>query len=118
MKLLLDEMHAPTIAEALTIDSWDVEAVAAAAELRGRPDEEILTYAASAGRALVTENVVDYAILAEQWASEGRPHAGLIFTNPRRFSRATIAYPGNLITALRRFLADAPIQGESWIWWL
>lgn len=112
-------MHAPSIAEeALTIDSWDVEAVAVAAETRGKPDEEILTHAASTGRALVTENVIDYAILAEQWAGDGRPHAGLIFTSPRRFNRATIAYPGNLVRALSRFLADAPIQGESWIWWL
>lgn len=118
MKLLLDEMHAPSIAEALIIASWDVVAVAAAAELRGKSDEEILTYAASTGRALVTETVVDYATLSEQWAGGGRPHAGLVFTNPRRFNRATIAYPGNVITALRRFLADTPIQGESWIWWL
>lgn len=118
MKLLLDEMHAPSIAEALTIDSWDVVAVAAAAELRGKSDEEVLTYAASTGRSLVTEHVVDYATLSEEWAGDGRPHAGLVFTNPRRFNRATIAYPGNLITALGQFLADPPIQGESWIWWL
>lgn len=111
-------MHAPSIAQALTEDSWDVIAVAAEVELRGMSDEEVLAHAAAAGRALVTENVVDYAPLTEQWTGEGRTHAGLIFTNPRRFNRATMAYPGNLITALRRFLSKPPIDGESWIWWL
>jgi hypothetical protein len=42
----------------------------------------------------------------------------LIFTNPRRFNRATLAYPGKLIAALREFLTDPPITGVSWIWWL
>ena len=118
VKLLLDEMHASTIATALTNDSWDVVAVAAEADLRGMSDEELLTHAASADRAVVTENVVDYAKLAEQWAGKGRTHAGLIFTNPKPFNRATIAYPGNLITALKRFLVDPPTEGESWVWWL
>ena len=43
---------------------------------------------------------------------------GVVFTNPKRFDRATLAYPGTLSTALRRFLDDPPIDGESWIWWL
>lgn len=118
VKLLLDEMHAPSIAEALTRDSWDVVAVAAEAELRGMPDHDVLAHSAASDRALVTENVVDFVPLASQWTGESRTHAGLIFTNPRRFNRATIAYPGNLITALRHFLNDPPIEGESWIWWL
>lgn len=111
-------MHAPSIAEVLTQDSFDVVAVAADMELRGMSDDRVLAHASYAKRALVTENVVDYVTLAEQWAGEGRGHAGLILTNPRRFNRATIAYPGNLITALRLFLDDPPIEGESWVWWL
>lgn len=118
VKLLLDEMHAPSIAEALLDDSWDVVAVAAEVELRGMSDEEVLAYSAASERALVTENVTDYMPLAAQWTGEGHTHTGLIFTHPRRFNRATIAYRGNLITALKRFLKDPPIEGESWIWWL
>ena len=118
VKLLLDEMHAPTIADALTEDSWDVVAVAAEAELRGMSDENLLARSAATGRALVTENAGDFVPLAWQWTGEGRAHAGLIFTNPKRFDRATLAYPGTLSTALRRFLDDPPIDGESWIWWL
>jgi hypothetical protein len=118
VKLLLDEMHAPSIADALTEDSWDVVAVAAEAELRGMSDQNLLARSAATGRALVTENVVDFVPLTWQWTGEGRAHAGLIFTNPKRFNRATLAYPGALSTALRPFLDDPPIEGESWIWWL
>jgi len=118
VKLLLDEMHAPSIADALTKDSLDVVAVASVADLRGVPDADLLAHAASSGRALVTENIVDFAPLANQWATEDRPHAGLIFTNPKRFNRATLAYPGNLMAALRSFHDDPPVDGQSWIWWL
>ena len=118
VKALLDEMHAPSIAGSLNDQSFDVIAVAADPGLRGRSDEDLLTHAAAPGRALVTENVADYMPLATQWAGAGEAHAGLIFTNPRRFNRATLAYPGNLIAALREFLADPPITGVSWIWWL
>ena len=118
MNLLLDETHAPSIADALTEHSWNLAAVAADAELRGLSDEDLLAHAAAGERALVTENVADFVPLATQWTGEGRAHFGLIFTNPRRFNRATLAYPGNLITALRRFLNDPPVGGDSWIWWL
>lgn len=118
MKLILDEMHAPGIADGLIAESFDVVAVAAQPELRGMSDEELLAHAATHGRALVTENVADLMMLTTQWAGEGREHAGVIFTNPRRFNRAALAYPGNLVAALRQFLNDPPITGKSWIWWL
>ena len=118
MKLLLDEMHAPSVAVDLTGEAFDIVAVAAQPELRGMADDELLAYGATERRALVTENVADFMPLATQSAGEHEPHAGLIFTNPKRFDRATLAYPGNLITSLREFLTHPPIKGESWIWWL
>ena len=118
MKLLLDEMHAPSVADKLAGESFDVVAVAAQPELRGISDEELLTYATAERRALVTENAADFMPLATQWAGEHETHSGLVFTNPRRFNRATLAYPGNLIVALREYLTNPPITCESWIWWL
>ncbi len=118
MKLLLDEMHAPSIADALAKESLDVVAVASMADVRGTSDRDLLAYATADGRAVVTENIVDFALLTARWASENRPHAGLVYTNPKRFDRATLAYPGNLINALRTFLDDPPIDRESWTWWL
>ncbi len=111
-------MHAPGIADSLAEESFDLVAVAADPALRGMPDEDLLTYATQNERALVTENVADFMPLAAQWAGAGKAHAGLIFTNPRRFNRATLAYPGNVIAALREFLTNPPITGESWTWWL
>jgi len=118
VKLLLDEMHAPSVAVELTAGAFDVVAVAAHPHLRGMADEELLAYATTERRALVTENVADFMPLATQWAGQHNTHAGLMFTNPKRFNRATLSYPGNLIASLRKFLTDPPITGESWIWWL
>jgi hypothetical protein len=118
VKLLLDEMHAPGIAASLTEASFEVVAVAAHPGLRGMTDEDLLAYATTHERTLVTENVTDFMPLAAHRAGSGKAHAGLIFTNPKRFNRATVAYPGNVIAALRAFLTDPPITGESWIWWL
>ena len=118
MRLLLDEMHAPAIADALTEAGFDVVATAADPSLRGSSDADLLDHAAATGRALVTENVGDFSMLAAARAVDGEPHAGLIFTNPTRFNRATLAYPGNLIVALRTFLDTPPVSGDSWTWWL
>lgn len=40
MKLLLDEMHTPLIADALEGEGWSVGSVAGEASLRGSPDAE------------------------------------------------------------------------------
>ena len=42
----------------------------------------------------------------------------MAFTSPKRFNRATTAYPGNLVVALRALLEDPPAIGVSGSWWL
>ena len=118
MKLLLDEMHAPRVAEDLSARGWDVIAVAAEPNLRGLPDADIMAHAAHTGRAVVTENVADFSILANTWATRGESHSGIVFTNPRRFDRASLGYPGNLMKALSTLLGEATDPGLSWIRWL
>ena len=118
MRLLLDEMHAPAVAEALVASGHDVVAVAAEPELRGCSDRGLLEHACAADQAIVTENIGDFSSLAAGWASEARDHCGLVFTSPRRFNRASLAYPGSLIAALGAFLASPPVEGRSWQWWL
>lgn len=118
MKLLLDEMHAPVIAATLRADGHDIVAVAAMAELRGLADEDLLLRAAAEERAVVTENIVDFAAIGARWAIDGRAHAGLVFTSPRRDQRASRGYPGNLVVALRGLLRDPPDLGSSGTWWL
>jgi len=111
-------MHSPRIADALATSPHDVLAVAAEPDLRGTPDEDLLAYAAQQERAVVTENVSDFLTLSVLWAGRSQAHTGLVLTNPKRFNRASLAYPANLIAALRGFLDDPHVEGESWIWWL
>jgi hypothetical protein len=118
VKLLLDEMHAPSIAESLKANGWDVIAVAAEPGLRGLPDAELMLYASHNRRAIVTENVADFSILANGWTTKGENHAGIVFTNPSRFDRASLAYPSNLIRALDALLGKATDRGSSWVHWL
>lgn len=118
VKLVLDAMHAPVAATTLNDEGWDVVAVANVVGLRGASDEELLTWAAGEGRLLVTENIGDLAVITARWAVEQKDHAGLVFTNPKRFNRATLACPGNLIAALRALLQDPPELGVSAVWWL
>ena len=118
MRLLLDEMHSPAITRVLHERGHDVLAVASDALLRGMSDAELLHHAAQLDMAIVTENIGDFARLDSQWAASDISHAGIIYTNPNRFSRNTSAYPANLIAALTHFLQHPPVEGNSWVWWL
>lgn len=118
VKLLLDEMHAPTVAESLTANGWDVIAVVSEPDLRGLTDADIMNYAIHNSRAIVTENIADFSILADRWTAQGADHAGIVFTNPSRFNRASLAYPGDLIKALDALLDESTDPGSSWIRWL
>ena len=100
MRLLLDEMHSPAIARALRAEGIDAIAVAEVEDLRGSPDHEVLERAAIEDRVVVTENAVDFALLAQRWAAAGRDHCGIVITDPQRFDRARRAYPGNVTKAL------------------
>jgi len=118
VRLLLDEMHSPTVARALQESGHDVHAVSNDPLLRAMADAKLLQFAAETNRGIVTENVPDFALLASQWAANATPHAGIVYTNPNRFNRNTAAYPANLIAALDLFLQHPPVKGHTWVWWL
>ena len=80
MRLLLDEMHAGSAARALAGEGFDVVAVCEVLDFRGRADDDVLGVAAAQERAVVTENVRDFAALADSWATTGRTHHGIVFT--------------------------------------
>lgn len=61
--ILLDEMIGPVVASALGRTGLDATAVAARADLRAMPDDELLAYADSLGLILVTRNIGDFARL-------------------------------------------------------
>ena len=106
VKLLLDEMHAPAVAEQLRDLDFDAVAVRERPAWIGLCDEDLL--AAAGGRVLVTENVKDFAVLHRRWEAAGQAHAGLVFTHPRRFPRAA----GNHARRLAQALALKQAEGR------
>jgi predicted nuclease of predicted toxin-antitoxin system len=117
VKLLLDEHHSPRAAAELSKSGFDVLAASTDQRFRSASDEDVFVLATMEQRAIVTENIADFVVLAARWTVEGRAHSGIILTHPARFNRATKNYPGSLIKALTAFLEAPPLLEDSWIWW-
>jgi len=86
--LLLDEMHAPAVAEALRERGHDVIAVAERPDLRAMPDADLFLWAGLESRRLVTENVKDYRRLYLHAEESTRQMAALLYTSSRTFPRS------------------------------
>jgi NAD(P)-dependent dehydrogenase (short-subunit alcohol dehydrogenase family) len=114
--LLLDEMHAPVIAQALRERGHDVIAVADQADLRALSDEELFGWAGQVSRRIVTENVKDFRPLVRRAEESGQYPTPLLFTSSRTFPRSR-RNPGPLIDALAAWLDVAgPKQpAEDWL---
>ena len=121
MRLLLDEMHAPRVAARLRDRGYDAVAVKERAELIGMSDEDLLRAAAADERAVVTENVKDFAPLYQHLSAAGQQHSGLILTHPRRFPRSAQDHVRVLADALSALLVEHGSTLEevgSFVWWL
>jgi hypothetical protein len=117
VKLLLEEMWPPAIAAELRRRGHDVEAVAERRDLRSQPDRVVFQAAQAEGRAVVTENVRDFRLLAAEILRRGLPHAGRILTRNRSFPRSNLRSRGRVIRALDRLLSvDADLTSQEW--WL
>ena len=99
MKLLLDEMYSPGLAEALR--AADVDACTVI-ELRfaGSSDPEVFAAAIADGRALLTENVADFTRISADHLVAGQHHPGVLIAPSSRFSRRAAGI-GLLVTAIR-----------------
>ena len=117
VRLLLDEMFSPEIASELVRRGHDVVAVAADPGLAGLPDEQVLEWATEQGRCLVTENVKDYEILRRASTAQGRTHAGLLYSGPRRFPRDR-RFVGALVVALDKLIAAGQLPSPDDVGWL
>lgn len=112
VRLLLDEMYPPALAETLRDKGHDVQAVAATADLVGRDDTAVLEAAAAAGRCVVTENVRDFAILVRYMS-----HAGVLFVTAVRWPRTRSGLP-RLANALHEAISNTTIPGANDVRWL
>ncbi len=116
MKLLLDEMISANIAKQIRARGHDVEAVSESSALRGMTDDELLTYARTARRCLVTYNRDDFLELDRRCRSQGQTHDGVVILNPKRFPQCAASI-GALVISLDGLLTDgAPY--ESFTHWL
>ncbi|MGH9156498.1 MAG: DUF5615 family PIN-like protein [Acidimicrobiales bacterium] len=118
MRLLLDVHHSRFAAEQLRDAGHDVTAAADDPGLATLADEELLRAATRDGRAVVTENAKDFDRIVRAWSAAGEHHAGVLFTSPLRYRRASRAYPANLVTALLSLLAEPPRNQTDLIHWL
>jgi Domain of unknown function (DUF5615) len=121
LKLLLDEIYTAVVAEQLRERNRDVIAVAERADLRGTPDEDLLDWAQSEDRALVTDNQRDCIPIHRGRIASGSDHRGLILTTNRRFPRGQPSTTGKLVVALEEFLrttAPSLAHNPCFIHWL
>ncbi len=108
LRLLLDEMYPHTIAEQLRRQDHDVDAVTLRADLRALPDAEIFATAQQETRAVVTENIPDFSVIADGYDRRGHTHHGLVLVDPGKYQRGSPRTVGRLVTELDRLLREHP----------
>ena len=119
MKLLLDEMFSPLVAEELRSRGHDAIAIRERDEWQSLSDPEVVALARTELRAVVTTNLRDFRPLhAELVAAGGEGHPGMVLF-PASF-RLTRAATDPIVAALETRLAEYPgdadlANGETWI---
>ena len=119
MKLLLDEMLSPLIAQELQALGHDVLAVAGDRAREGMSDPEVMALARAEHRAIVTNNLRDYRPLHHAAVVPGGPrHYGMIFM-PGTYRR-TRGDTGRIVAALDKILASYSrdedlANGATWL---
>lgn len=106
MRLLIDEMYSPAIAEQLRTRGHDLVAVHDVAGLAGLSDGALLTWAHERESATVTENVVDFLQRHADCLRSGERHSGIILASNAAYPRARASTLGALINALDRLLTQ------------
>lgn len=106
-------MYPPALAEPLRRRGHDVAAVAERPELRALPDPDLFEAAQLERRAVVTENIGDFAAIASGYDQLGREHFGVVFIDPTKFPRGNRRTIGRMVRALDRMLGEHPGEGAA-----
>lgn len=110
MRLILDaHVSGPRVGNRLENAGHDVRALDQEPALEALEDEEVLELATAERRILVTHNVSDFPAILRDWASAGRPHAGVILVYGIGHNEFDL-----LVRGIGRWLARRPDQGE-WV---
>jgi predicted nuclease of predicted toxin-antitoxin system len=120
VKLFIDEMYPPVVAEQLRKAGYDPVSVHDDANVRGLDDPALCGLALSSGRAVVTENAADFLRIVRDRAAAGEPAPALVITSNRSFPRHSAAFTGQAVRALCAFCeghreADAASGAVYWL---
>jgi hypothetical protein len=91
VKLLLDEMYAVKLAQALRDQAIDAITVAELG-MAGKSDADVFAAATDGGYALLIENVSDFGRICGEHVAAGRHHHGVLIALSSRFSRRPGGY--------------------------
>jgi len=118
VKLALDHHFPKVIAQQLRGRGHDAIAIAERG-WESEDDESLLAACHHEGRAMMTNNVADFVVIARQWALQGRQHAGLIFTSDQSMPRSRHS-TGQFIQALDQLLRShtAEVAFADRVHWL
>jgi hypothetical protein len=106
VKLALDHHYTPLIAKGLRQRGHDVVA-AVEVGWEAEDDEPLLVLCRDDQRALLTNNVADFATIARRWQADGRTHEGLIFTSDVSLARTRDTI-GRFVEAITTLMQDNP----------
>lgn len=119
VKLLLDEMYPPAIAEQLRDRDHDAEGVTERAGLRARSDADLFALAQQEQRTVVTENIDDFSVIAGGYDQRSQTHFGLVLVPHSSYPRSSPATIGRMVTALDRLLEEhsetTPTSLRHWL---
>lgn len=110
LKLIVDEMYPPAIAEQLRDRGHNVEAVTERSELRALADTDIFALAQQEQRAVATENIADFSVIADGCDQRGQAHFGLVLVPPGGYPRGNPGTIGRIVIELDRLLDEHPEQ--------
>jgi predicted nuclease of predicted toxin-antitoxin system len=118
VKLALDHHYSSRIAVSLRELGHDAIAVSERG-WEAETDEDVLALCLEEQRALLTNNVADFAVIVDRWALEGRSHAGLVFTSDKSMPRSS-DWIGQYVLALDDLLQSLPGEDapNGQVWWL
>jgi hypothetical protein len=116
---MLDEMYTHAIAEQLRARGHDANGVVERTELRALADTDLFALAQTEQRAVVTEDIADLSVIADDYDQRGQAHYGLVLADPSSYPRGSPATIGRMVTELDRLLEEhtktAPTSLRHWL---
>ncbi len=104
MKLLVDEMYDPEIAEALAL-GHDVVHASERADLKSAGDEVVFSVAQNEPRVIFTNNVRDFVPMVNRALQGGAAFHGIVFSSDKSLPR-TKSNTGTITALLHALLAE------------